>query len=174
MEERAPTSSAETDQTTPIIELEAPALSDTRVTFNLTMPAQCQSTSTARYICESGPSCFSSPGTGPGKSQLFRHLDKLLGAPIKQVIEHIWKPQGFCNSMAKLDIVSYEYAYLKAVVLIGPHHPGLTSTIQTEKFPRKDTEGVAGLCMFRKPTDDRQRHTLLLRAGRSAAAPSHF
>lgn len=76
--------------------------------------------------------------------------------------------------MAKLDIVSYEYAYLKAVVLIGPHHPGLTSTIQTEKFPRKDTEGVAGLCMFRKPTDDRQRHTLLLRAGRSAAAPSHF
>lgn len=35
-------------------------------------------------------------------------------------MEHIWKLQEFCNSMAKLDIDGYEYAYLKAIVLFSP------------------------------------------------------
>lgn len=47
-------------------------------------------------------------------------LDKLSGDRIKQVMEHIWKLQEFCNSMAKLDIDGYEYAYLKAIVLFSP------------------------------------------------------
>lgn len=34
-------------------------------------------------------------------------------------MEHIWKLQEFCNSMAKLDIDGYEYAYLKAIVLFS-------------------------------------------------------
>ncbi|XP_072276609.1 nuclear receptor subfamily 2 group C member 2 [Pyxicephalus adspersus] len=63
--------------------------------------------------------------------------DKLSGDRIKQVMEHIWKLQEFCNSMAKLDIDGYEYAYLKAVVLFSPDHPGLSSTAQIEKFQEK-------------------------------------
>ncbi|KAI2528417.1 NR2C2 isoform 11, partial [Pan troglodytes] len=63
--------------------------------------------------------------------------DKLSGDRIKQVMEHIWKLQEFCNSMAKLDIDGYEYAYLKAIVLFSPDHPGLTSTSQIEKFQEK-------------------------------------
>ncbi|OBS73184.1 hypothetical protein A6R68_12239, partial [Neotoma lepida] len=60
--------------------------------------------------------------------------DKLSGDRIKQVMEHIWKLQEFCNSMAKLDIDGYEYAYLKAIVLFSP---GLTGTNQIEKFQEK-------------------------------------
>ncbi|KAG8548855.1 hypothetical protein GDO81_023786 [Engystomops pustulosus] len=63
--------------------------------------------------------------------------DKLSGERVKQVMEHIWKLQEFCNSMAKLDIDGYEYAYLKAVVLFSPDHPGLNSTVQIEKFQEK-------------------------------------
>lgn len=36
------------------------------------------------------------------------------------MMEHIWKLQEFCNSMAKLETDSYEYAYLKAIVLFSP------------------------------------------------------
>lgn len=39
--------------------------------------------------------------------------------------------------MAKLDIDGYEYAYLKAIVLFSPDHPGLTGTSQIEKFQEK-------------------------------------
>lgn len=35
-------------------------------------------------------------------------------------MEHIWRMQEFCNSMAKLSPDSYEYAYLKAIVLFSP------------------------------------------------------
>lgn len=35
-------------------------------------------------------------------------------------MEHIWKFQEFCNSMTRLEIDSYEYAYLKAIVLFSP------------------------------------------------------
>lgn len=38
-------------------------------------------------------------------------------------MEHIWKLQEFCNSMAKLDVDGYEYAYLKAIVLFSPGKP---------------------------------------------------
>lgn len=58
---------------------------------------------------------------------------KLSSNQIKQVMEHIWKLQ-FCNSMAKLDIEGYEYAYLKAIVLFSSSHPGLTSTNQIKKI----------------------------------------
>ena len=46
--------------------------------------------------------------------------DKLSGDRVKQVMEHIWKFQEFCNSMTRLDTDSYEYAYLKAIVLFSP------------------------------------------------------
>uniref|UniRef100_A0A3Q1FSS5 Nuclear receptor subfamily 2, group C, member 2 n=1 Tax=Acanthochromis polyacanthus TaxID=80966 RepID=A0A3Q1FSS5_9TELE len=63
--------------------------------------------------------------------------DKLSGERVKQVMEHIWKFQEFCNSMTRLETDSYEYAYLKAIVLFSPDHPGVDSSGQIEKFQEK-------------------------------------
>ncbi|XP_029291665.1 nuclear receptor subfamily 2 group C member 2 isoform X2 [Cottoperca gobio] len=63
--------------------------------------------------------------------------DKLSGERVKQVMEHIWKFQEFCNNMTKLETDSYEYAYLKAIVLFSPDHPGVDSSGQIEKFQEK-------------------------------------
>ena len=46
--------------------------------------------------------------------------DKVSGERVKQVMEHIWKLQEFCNSMIKVETDDYEYAYLKAIVLFSP------------------------------------------------------
>ncbi|XP_053325880.1 nuclear receptor subfamily 2 group C member 2 [Spea bombifrons] len=172
------------DQATPILEVEGPLLSDTHVTFKLTMPSPMPEYLNVHYICESASRllflsmhwarsipAFQALGQDCNTSlvracwnELFtlglaqcsqvmslstilaaivNHLqnsiqeDKLSGERIKQVMEHIWKLQEFCNSMAKLDIDGYEYAYLKAVVLFSPDHPGLSSTPQIEKFQEK-------------------------------------
>uniref|UniRef100_A0A8D2DA70 Nuclear receptor subfamily 2 group C member 2 n=1 Tax=Sciurus vulgaris TaxID=55149 RepID=A0A8D2DA70_SCIVU len=155
------------DQSTPIIEVEGPLLSDTHVTFKLTMPSPMPEYLNVHYICESASRllflsmhwarsipAFQALGQDCNTSlvracwnELFtlglaqcaqvmslstilaaivNHLqnsiqeDKLSGDRIKQVMEHIWKLQEFCNSMAKLDIDGYEYAYLKAIVLFSP------------------------------------------------------
>ncbi|KAG7332212.1 hypothetical protein KOW79_004046 [Hemibagrus wyckioides] len=63
--------------------------------------------------------------------------DKLSGERVKLVMDHIWKLQEFCNSMAKLETDGYEYAYLKAIVLFSPDHPGLNSSSQIKKFQEK-------------------------------------
>ncbi|XP_071983231.1 nuclear receptor subfamily 2 group C member 2 [Engystomops pustulosus] len=172
------------DQATPILEVEGPLLSDTHVTFKLTMPSPMPEYLNVHYICESASRllflsmhwarsipAFQALGQDCNTSlvracwnELFtlglaqcsqvmslstilaaivNHLqnsiqeDKLSGERVKQVMEHIWKLQEFCNSMAKLDIDGYEYAYLKAVVLFSPDHPGLNSTVQIEKFQEK-------------------------------------
>ncbi|XP_028575103.2 nuclear receptor subfamily 2 group C member 2 isoform X2 [Podarcis muralis] len=155
------------DQSTPIIEVEGPLLTDTHVTFKLTMPSPMPEYLNVHYICESASRllflsmhwarsipAFQALGQDCNTSlvracwnELFtlglaqcaqvmslstilaaivNHLqnsiqeDKLSGDRIKQVMEHIWKLQEFCNSMAKLDIDGYEYAYLKAIVLFSP------------------------------------------------------
>lgn len=46
--------------------------------------------------------------------------DKLSPERVKQVMEHIWRMQEFCNSMSRMSPDAYEYAYLKAVVLFSP------------------------------------------------------
>ncbi|ELW46965.1 Nuclear receptor subfamily 2 group C member 2 [Tupaia chinensis] len=172
------------DQSTPIIEVEGPLLSDTHVTFKLTMPSPMPEYLNVHYICESASRllflsmhwarsipAFQALGQDCNTSlvracwnELFtlglaqcaqvmslstilaaivNHLqnsmqeDKLSGDRIKQVMEHIWKLQEFCNSMARLDVDGYEYAYLKAIVLFSPDHPGLSSTSQIEKFQEK-------------------------------------
>ncbi|XP_029412907.1 nuclear receptor subfamily 2 group C member 2 isoform X2 [Nannospalax galili] len=207
------------DQSTPIIEVEGPLLSDTHVTFKLTMPSPMPEYLNVHYICESASRllflsmhwarsipafqalgndhqshpCYMVGSAGAhmlgvrlihctrphpcvprqdcntslvracwnelftlGLAQcaqvmslstilaaIVNHLqnsiqeDKLSGDRIKQVMEHIWKLQEFCNSMAKLDIDGYEYAYLKAIVLFSPDHPGLAGTSQIEKFQEK-------------------------------------
>ncbi|KAM9751557.1 nuclear receptor subfamily 2 group C member 2 isoform 1-T1 [Menidia menidia] len=63
--------------------------------------------------------------------------DDKSGERVKQVMEHIWKFQEFCNSMTRLETDSYEYAYLKAIVLFSPDHPGVDSSGQIEKFQEK-------------------------------------
>ncbi|XP_068198459.1 nuclear receptor subfamily 2 group C member 2 isoform X2 [Antennarius striatus] len=63
--------------------------------------------------------------------------DKLSGERVKQVMEHVWKFQEFCNSMTRLETDSYEYAYLKAIVLFSPDHPGVDGSLQIEKFQEK-------------------------------------
>ncbi|KAM3915187.1 nuclear receptor subfamily 2 group C member 2 [Leptodactylus fuscus] len=172
------------DQATPILEVEGPLLSDTHVTFKLTMPSPMPEYLNVHYICESASrllflsmhwarsipafqalgqdcnttlvracwnelftlglaQCSQVMSLSTILAAIVNHLqnsiqeDKLSGERVKQVMEHIWKLQEFCNSMAKLDIDGYEYAYLKAVVLFSPDHPGLPSTVQIEKFQEK-------------------------------------
>ncbi|KAE8612160.1 hypothetical protein XENTR_v10012746 [Xenopus tropicalis] len=172
------------DQATPILEVEGPLLSDTHVTFKLTMPSPMPEYLNVHYICESASrllflsmhwarsipafqalgqdcntnlvracwnelftlglaQCSQVMSLSTILAAIVNHLqnsiqeDKLSGDRIKQVMEHIWKLQEFCNSMTKLGIDGYEYAYLKAVVLFSPDHPGLSSTAQIEKFQEK-------------------------------------
>lgn len=93
--------------------------------------------------------------------------EKLSAERVKLVMEHIWRMQEFCNSMLKLAPDSYEYAYLKAIVLFSPgretvgpvftgmrclsslrvclcacvcsvpDHPGIDNTPQIERFQEK-------------------------------------
>lgn len=180
------------DQATPILEVEGPLLSDTHVTFKLTMPSPMPEYLNVHYICESASrllflsmhwarsipafqalgqdcnttlvracwnelftlglaQCSQVMSLSTILAAIVNHLqnsiqeaantfiftDKLSSERIKQVMEHIWKLQEFCNSMTKLDIDGYEYAYLKAVVLFSPDHPGLSGTEQIESFQEK-------------------------------------
>ncbi|XP_017265262.1 nuclear receptor subfamily 2 group C member 2 isoform X2 [Kryptolebias marmoratus] len=172
------------DQETPIIEVEGPLLTDSHVSFKLTMPSPMPEYLNVHYICESASRllflsmhwarsipAFSALGQEANTSlvracwnELFtlglaqcahvmnlstilaaiiNHLqssiqdDKLSRERVKQVMEHIWKFQEFCNSMTRLEIDSYEYAYLKAIVLFSPDHPGVDSSGQIEKFQEK-------------------------------------
>uniref|UniRef100_A0A8C9VXK6 Nuclear receptor subfamily 2, group C, member 2 n=1 Tax=Scleropages formosus TaxID=113540 RepID=A0A8C9VXK6_SCLFO len=161
---------------TPIMEVEGPLLTDTHVSFKLTMPSPMPEYLNVHYICESASRLlflsmhWAQPRHCPldlvracwnelftlGLAQcsqvmslstilaaIVNHLqssmqdDKLSGDRIKLVMEHIWKLQEFCNSMAKLETDGYEYAYLKAIVLFSPDHPGLSNTSQIEKFQEK-------------------------------------
>ncbi|XP_076423504.1 nuclear receptor subfamily 2 group C member 2 isoform X4 [Peromyscus maniculatus bairdii] len=130
------------DQSTPIIEVEGPLLSDTHVTFkdcNTSLVRACWNELFTLGLAQ----CAQVMSLSTILAAIVNHLqnsiqeDKLSGDRIKQVMEHIWKLQEFCNSMAKLDIDGYEYAYLKAIVLFSPDHPGLTGTNQIEKFQEK-------------------------------------
>nr|XP_046252018.1 nuclear receptor subfamily 2 group C member 2 [Scatophagus argus] len=172
------------DQETPIIEVEGPLLTDSHVSFKLTMPSPMPEYLNVHYICESASRllflsmhwarlipAFSALGQEANTSlvracwnELFtlglaqcahvmnlstiltaiiNHLqssiqdDKLSSERVKQVMEHVWKFQEFCNSMTRLETDSYEYAYLKAIVLFSPDHPGVDSSGQIEKFQEK-------------------------------------
>ncbi|XP_072538334.1 nuclear receptor subfamily 2 group C member 2 [Salminus brasiliensis] len=172
------------DQVTPLIEVEGPLLTDTHVSFKLTMPSPMPEYLNVHYICESasrllflsmhwarsipafvalGQECNTSlvracwnelftlglaqcaqvMSLSTILAAIVNHLqtsiqdDKLSSERVKLVMEHIWKLQEFCNSMAKLETDGYEYAYLKAIVLFSPDHPGLSSSSQIEKFQEK-------------------------------------
>lgn len=198
------------DQVTPIIEVEGPLLTDTHVTFKLTMPSPMPEYLNVHYICESASRllflsmhwarsipAFQALGQDCNTSlvracwnELFSlglaqcsqvmslstilaaivnhlqnsmHEDKLSGDRVKQVMEHIWKLQEFCNSMAKLDIDGYEYAYLKAIVLFSPDHPGMTSTSQIESFQEKAQMELQDYVQKTYPADTYRLARILVR-----------
>uniref|UniRef100_A0A672ZVS7 Nuclear receptor subfamily 2, group C, member 2 n=1 Tax=Sphaeramia orbicularis TaxID=375764 RepID=A0A672ZVS7_9TELE len=147
------------DQETPIIEVEGPLLTDSHVSFKLTMPSPMPEYLNVHYICESASRllflsmhwarsipAFSALGQEANTSlvracwnELFtlglaqcahvmnlstilsaiiNHLqssiqdDKLSGDRVKQVMEHIWKFQEFCNSMTRLETDNFKYSLL--------------------------------------------------------------
>ncbi|KAL4645943.1 nuclear receptor subfamily 2 group C member 2 isoform X1 [Arapaima gigas] len=206
------------DQATPIMEVEGPLLTDTHVSFKLTMPSPMPEYLNVHYICESASRllflsmhwarsipAFQALGQDCNTSlvracwnELFtlglaqcsqvmslstilaaivNHLqssiqdvafldlleDKLSGDRIKLVMEHIWKLQEFCNSMAKLETDGYEYAYLKAIVLFSPDHPGLNSTSQIEKFQEKAQMELQDYVQKTYPEDTYRLARILLR-----------
>lgn len=63
--------------------------------------------------------------------------EKLSAERVKQVMEHIWRMQEFCNRMNRLNPDAYEYAYLKATVLFSPDFIGVDSGLQIEGFQEK-------------------------------------
>ncbi|XP_041130061.1 nuclear receptor subfamily 2 group C member 2 isoform X1 [Polyodon spathula] len=198
------------DQSTPIIEVEGPLLTDTHVSFKLTMPTPMPEYLNVHYICESASRllflsmhwarsipAFQALGQDCNTSlvracwnELFtlglaqcaqvmslstilaaivNHLqnsiqdEKLSGDRIKLVMEHIWKLQEFCNSMAKFEIDRYEYAYLKAIVLFSPDHPGLNSTSQIEQFQEKAQMELQDYVQKTYPDDTYRLARILMR-----------
>ncbi|XP_051509768.1 nuclear receptor subfamily 2 group C member 2 isoform X4 [Myxocyprinus asiaticus] len=89
--------------------------------------------------------------------------DKLSSERIKLVMEHIWKLQEFCNRMAKLETDGYEYAYLKAIILFSPDHPGLSSCSQIEKFQEKAQMELQDYVQKTYPDDTYRLARILLR-----------
>uniref|UniRef100_A0A8C6MHU2 Nuclear receptor subfamily 2, group C, member 1 n=1 Tax=Nothobranchius furzeri TaxID=105023 RepID=A0A8C6MHU2_NOTFU len=81
----------------------------------------------------------------------------------KLVMEHIWRMQEFCNSMSKLSPDPYEYAYLKAIVLFTPDHPGIESIPQIERFQEKAYMELQDYVTRTYPEDSYRLSKLLLR-----------
>ncbi|KAG5274085.1 hypothetical protein AALO_G00159000 [Alosa alosa] len=89
--------------------------------------------------------------------------EKVSAERIKLVMEHIWRMQEFCNSMAKLSPDAYEYAYLKAAVLFSPDHPGIDNTLQIERFQDKAIMELQDYVVRTYPEDAYRLSKLLLR-----------
>uniref|UniRef100_A0A673XM80 Nuclear receptor subfamily 2, group C, member 2 n=1 Tax=Salmo trutta TaxID=8032 RepID=A0A673XM80_SALTR len=191
------------DQVTPLIEVEGPLLTDTHVSFKLTMPSPMPDYLNVHYICESASrllflsmhwakhsyqsvitlvrACWNELFT-LGLAQcaqimslstileaIINHLqnsiqdDKVSAERVKLVMEHIWKLQEFCNSMAKMETDSYEYAYLKAIVLFSPDHPGLNSCSQIVKFQEKAQMELQDYVQKTYPDDTYRLTRILMR-----------
>ncbi|XP_041746789.1 nuclear receptor subfamily 2 group C member 1-A-like isoform X6 [Coregonus clupeaformis] len=89
--------------------------------------------------------------------------EKLSPERVKLVMEHIWRMQEFCNSMVKLSPDTYEYAYLKAIVLFSPDHPGIDNTLQIERFQEKAYMELQDYVTRTYPEDSYRLSKLLLR-----------
>ncbi|XP_061423338.1 nuclear receptor subfamily 2 group C member 2-like isoform X1 [Lethenteron reissneri] len=201
------------DQNLPVIEIDGPLLTDTHVSFKLTMPSPMPEYLNVHYICESASRllflsmhwarsipafqalglCSQEGNTGLVRAcwnELFtlglaqcaqvmnlstiltaivNHLqaslqqDKLTTERVKVVMEHIWKLQEFCNSMSKLNVDPYEYAYLKAIILFSPDHPGLVNTAQIDRFQEKAHVELHEYMSKSYPDDPHRLARLLLR-----------
>ncbi|XP_072328082.1 nuclear receptor subfamily 2 group C member 2 isoform X3 [Scyliorhinus torazame] len=89
--------------------------------------------------------------------------DKLSADRVKVVMEHIWKLQEFCNNMTRLGIDRFEYAYLKAIVLFSPDHPGLSNMSQIGKFQDKAQMELQDYVQKTYPEDSYRLARILLR-----------
>ncbi|XP_045147948.1 nuclear receptor subfamily 2 group C member 1 isoform X3 [Echinops telfairi] len=89
--------------------------------------------------------------------------DKLSTERRKLLMDHIFKLQEFCNSMVKLCLDGYEYAYLKAIVLFSPDHPGLENMEQIEKYQEKAYVEFQDYITKTYPDDTYRLSRLLLR-----------
>ncbi|KAM4676280.1 nuclear receptor subfamily 2 group C member 1 [Discoglossus pictus] len=89
--------------------------------------------------------------------------DKLSGDKLKLVMDHIFKLQEFCNSMVRLCLDGYEYAYLKAIVLFSPDHPGLENVTHIEKLQEKAYMEFQDYVTKTYPDDTYRLSRLLLR-----------
>ncbi|CAG5957802.1 unnamed protein product [Menidia menidia] len=113
--------------------------------------------------------CSNVMNVGTILSAIINHLqtslqeDKLSPERVKIVMEHIWRMQEFCNSMSKLSPDSYEYAYLKAIVLFSPDHPGIDHTSQIERFQEKAYIELQDYVTRVYPEDSYRLSKLLLR-----------
>ncbi|XP_075065511.1 nuclear receptor subfamily 2 group C member 1 [Mixophyes fleayi] len=193
-----------------VVEIEGPLLSDSHISFRLTMPSPMPEYLNVHYICESAsrllflsmhwarsiPS-FQALGQEVSISlvkacwnELFslglaqcsqvmnvttiltafvNHLhssmqhDKLSEDKVKLVMDHIFKLQDFCNSMVRLCLDGYEYAYLKAIVLFSPDHPGLENVSNIEKLQEKAYMEFQDYVTKTYPDDTYRLSRLLLR-----------
>ncbi|XP_034390584.1 nuclear receptor subfamily 2 group C member 1 isoform X3 [Cyclopterus lumpus] len=113
--------------------------------------------------------CSNVMNVGTILSAIINHLqtslqeDKLSPDRVKLVMEHIWRMQEFCNSMTNLSPDSYEYAYLKAIVLFSPDHPGIDNTPQIERFQEKAYMELQDYVTTSYPEDSYRLSKLLLR-----------
>ncbi|XP_006633373.1 nuclear receptor subfamily 2 group C member 1 [Lepisosteus oculatus] len=89
--------------------------------------------------------------------------DKLSPERVKIVMDHIWRMQEFCNSMEKLSLDAYEYAYLKAIVLFSPDHPGIDNILQIERFQEKAYMELQDYVAQTYPEDTYRLSKLLLK-----------
>nr|XP_033807950.1 nuclear receptor subfamily 2 group C member 1 isoform X3 [Geotrypetes seraphini] len=198
------------EQSMSIVEIEEPLLSDTHISFRLTMPSPVPEYLNVHYICESASrllflsmhwarsipafqtlgqensillvkacwnelftlglaQCSQMMNVATILTAFVNHLqsnlqqDKLSAERMKVVMEHIFKLQEFCNSMVKLCLDGYEYAYLKAIVLFSPDHPGLENALQIEKFQEKVCMEFQNYVTKIYPEDTYRLSRLLLR-----------
>ncbi|XP_077424475.1 nuclear receptor subfamily 2 group C member 1 isoform X4 [Vanacampus margaritifer] len=113
--------------------------------------------------------CSNVMNVGTILSAIISHLqtslqeEKLSQDRVKLVMEHIWRLQEFCNSMTKLSPDAYEYAFLKAIVLFSPDHPGIDNTLQIERFQQKAYMELQDYVTRTYPEDSYRLSKLLLR-----------
>lgn len=113
--------------------------------------------------------CSNVMNVGTILSAIINHLqtslqeDKLSPERVKVVMEHIWRMQEFCNSMSKLTPDSYEYAYLKAIVLFSPDHPGIDNISQIQFFQEQAYTELQDYVTRTYPEDCYRLSKLLLR-----------
>ncbi|KAL2102590.1 hypothetical protein ACEWY4_001758 [Coilia grayii] len=89
--------------------------------------------------------------------------EKLSAERVKEVMEHIWRLQEFCNSMNKVEPDAQEYAYLKAITLFSPDHAGVDCFAHIESFQEKAYMELQDYITQVYPEDTYRLSRLLLR-----------
>lgn len=72
---------------------------------------------------------------------------------VKQVTDQIVKLQDFVTTINRMHVDEHEYAYLKAITLFSPDHPGLLFRKQIEKFQEKSFQALKDYVINSFPDD---------------------